>query len=84
VVVDAGQGFGGGAVCEEEAVHHIQLPEPHRRGSLPAFSGFPAPAFRHGVGDRGPNQTAIDGGLRGCRLDTFAGQLESLRDTPRP
>src|SRR5882672_6094247 len=54
----------------------VQLPELHRRCTLPPLPVLATPATALGVDDRRPNQTAIDSRLRGRRLDPLAGQLE--------
>lgn len=61
VVIQAGEGLGRGSIRELEAADHIELPQLHRRGSLPALEVFlpvpPADGIYHSRSD----QPAIDG-----------------------
>src|SRR5437016_11110103 len=76
VVVQPGQGLGGGAIGEMKPADHVQLPQLHRRAPLPPFPVLASPPPRRRLNHARPEQAAIDRGGRRGRGHAFPGQLQ--------
>ena len=84
VVIDPGQRLGPPPVGQHKPAHHVQLPQLHRRPTLPPLP-LAVPAPPRGVDQAQPHQSPIHRRLARHRLHTPLRQLEGQppRTPPR-